>query len=567
MKKLNPQELEFHYKKIKDQFFEKQRMIYNITFIIAIVFLIFSIRYFAGTLKYVAKETTTLSQLDRYSFNRITSNEELKDKYNLWHNLSDVIDFSQTLQTSISNRTEHKLSLSDPYDHFLQFMYVPSINMWRDPFTLEIDTTLIGKKFIDNNPYDDIKLIEKWTDFFKEVGLNSALNEITSISVAWINPAKPWYFSVPITVNFEAPNKRSFLLLINKVSTTAYIDNISLVNEFTYYLRNNIKDQHTDIIEQNIPRLSSIIKKEITLDVVIGYMLREWLTDPSLASPLLTNEVIDQTIKETAWCISENEEQCLYKFRQKVASVPYLAYGVGRSDIDKIEWLRYFYNNLPPLITIDDFSFQKKDSKNSGGDPDTGYVGTFKIQIYGTDVYEQDLDDIRQELWEMCFVDGAAIDVSDAQDRINQYINELNKDRIDTQKAQELNRALDYVNKIASSYAWLSNFKKVVRMFEIYRTLKENNLCDIISSENNPDPLGFGEEKDVLDEDFDDEFEDWDEEDFDEDSEDFDEDNEFEVWDEEDLEIDPEEWVLWEEDWNDKEDSLLTNELSDDFEL
>jgi len=46
---------------------------------------------------------------------------------------------------------------------------------------------------------------------------------------------------MPITVSFRANSKRAFLLLSDKLSMTSNKENISLINEFFYYLRNEIK--------------------------------------------------------------------------------------------------------------------------------------------------------------------------------------------------------------------------------------------------------------------------------------------------------------------------------------
>jgi hypothetical protein len=56
---------------------------------------------------------------------------------------------------------------------------------------------------------------------------------------------------MPVTVRFETPNKRSFLLLINKISMTAYIQNLSLINEFMYYMWETIKEEKKDILTQS----------------------------------------------------------------------------------------------------------------------------------------------------------------------------------------------------------------------------------------------------------------------------------------------------------------------------
>jgi hypothetical protein len=56
------------------------------------------------------------------------------------------------------------------------------------------------------------------------------------------------YFYIPITVEFSSPNKRSFLLLVNKLSMTSNSNNIALLNEFFFYLLMNIKEKKADII-------------------------------------------------------------------------------------------------------------------------------------------------------------------------------------------------------------------------------------------------------------------------------------------------------------------------------
>jgi hypothetical protein len=40
-------------------------------------------------------------------------------------------------------------------------------------------------------------------------------------------------------------------------------------------------------------------------------------------------------------------------------TVPYLAYGIGRDDTDTIAGLKTFFNNIPPLLSIESFSFDE----------------------------------------------------------------------------------------------------------------------------------------------------------------------------------------------------------------
>jgi hypothetical protein len=60
----------------------------------------------------------------------------------------------------------------------------------------------------------------------------------------------PEYFYTPITIEFSSPNKRSFLLFVNKLSTTSNQNNISLLNEFFFYLLKAIRDEKVSVINQ-----------------------------------------------------------------------------------------------------------------------------------------------------------------------------------------------------------------------------------------------------------------------------------------------------------------------------
>ena len=58
------------------------------------------------------------------------------------------------------------------------------------------------------------------------------------------------YFYIPISVSFASPNKRSFLLLVNKLSMTSNSNNIALLNEFFFYLLLNIKEKKMNVVNE-----------------------------------------------------------------------------------------------------------------------------------------------------------------------------------------------------------------------------------------------------------------------------------------------------------------------------
>jgi hypothetical protein len=125
-----------------------------------------------------------------------------------------------------------------PFNVFLRFLYLPSLNVWKDPFLGTVDTTLMGSRFLENNPYTDISLINQWTDFFKHMG-SDTYNDIDAIVVNEL-VEEDQFFYIPIQVSFTAPSRRAFLFLLDKLSLTSDKNNIMLVNEFFYHLWESI---------------------------------------------------------------------------------------------------------------------------------------------------------------------------------------------------------------------------------------------------------------------------------------------------------------------------------------
>ncbi len=113
-------------------------------------------------------------------------------------------------------------------------------------------------QFLKKNPYDDIKLLQKWSDFFKSVGDNNEFNDIKNIDIGDIKENENGYFTMPVTINFIANSKRAFLLLVDKISVTSNKTNISLINEFWYYLWKEIKQDKQKEIEELTKKYTSL---------------------------------------------------------------------------------------------------------------------------------------------------------------------------------------------------------------------------------------------------------------------------------------------------------------------
>jgi hypothetical protein len=83
---------------------------------------------------------------------------------------------------------------------------------------------------------------------------------------------------------------------------------------------------------------------------------------------LIDNELINKTIKDTIVCGEESDNYCFYKFRDKYRSIPTLAYTIGiEENKNKVDDLKSFLKELPPVIKINTFTFERnlqQDIKN-----------------------------------------------------------------------------------------------------------------------------------------------------------------------------------------------------------
>lgn len=470
------------WEKIKHFLTTYERLLYTILFGLSIVFLLSMIWYRYITTNNLNAKWSFLWQTSVHNLDRLWQEESLKDVYPLWKDIDQMINFQNDLIESIVKNEDQRRRLSIPFENFLHMYYLPSINIRKDPFTDQIDTSLIGNKYIEHNKYSDINLIHEWTEFFKDVGVVDAYNTITDVKVGNLTSASDQqYFSIPVTVDFETPDKRSFLLLVNKLSLTAYLQNISLINEFMYYVRETIKEQKEDMITQH--RTNESIKNtnpDLHDDKIIWYLLYNWI-DGTIDNELITREVLLKAIYKTVWCTNEPLEECLYRFRDKMRSIPYLAYGVGRSQTDMVQWFKFFFNNMPPLLSIQSFSFEEKNQRWSNKN-EWWFKWSISINVYGKDVDPNEVRVIAQDLGNLCFVSKESMSVAIATMRTEKVINDLGRQTLDTNRSIALSQIVSFINTVSSEYETLANHRKVVRLFELYRTLKENNICDIIDT-------------------------------------------------------------------------------------
>lgn len=404
--------------------------------------------------------------------------------------MEELIKKIESIQKQNKKYTVQVEKLQAPYNYFLKFLYLPSLNIWKNPFTNEIDISVVGQKYINNNPYEDTKLISKWKTFFKKVGKNIEYNEVGDIEISSITVDKenPDLFTIKIKVPFVSNTKRSFLLLINKLSMTSNPKNISLINEFSYYLRKEIKERKKDVLNE--------IKKDDQFawwsdDKIIWYNLYQWINKQK-STNLIDEEIISSLVRKVMICPNDMDDtRCYYRFREKYSSLPSLAYTIWIvNKKNKIKAIKDFYSSIPMLMKVESFSFDRvKDNKISFMSDVLKYKGTIEIKLYWKNILETEINEVAVELWKSCFlVDewvSKKLTPELAMKKIENTIanlgeiEDINNNGLDTTRIQKIWELKELVKIIIEEYSWYSNSKKIVKLFEIYRMLKDSDICKI----------------------------------------------------------------------------------------
>jgi len=440
--------------------------------ILSIFFMIYMIISTAISVRNLNKDSQELYSTRSFNTKLLEKSTYTENLIKSTSTIDELIDHESVLSKEISRYNDYLSKLQGPYEHFTKHIFLPNLNIRKDPFMWDINIDIIWAKFLEKNPYQDIRLIEKWSSFIKNVGNNNEFNQIENITIGDIIE-KDDLFYIPINIKFIANSKRSFLLLVEKLSTTSNQKNIALINEFVYFLRENIKEEKTDIIEKLQDK-----NKNLNIDEEIWYHVYKRIFEDK-ENLLITNDIINKTIKDIIICENEQLSLCFYKFRDKYRSIPSLAYTVGlEENQNKTNDLKKFLKELPPIIKINQFTFDRNMQQNIKNYENIQYKWEIQIDIYWKGIDSVQVQEISDTLWQNCL--WVNLNPDSALKKINDtLINIWENIRINTYNTSNLRELQNIIENIKKEYNNLNHYHKVIKLFEIYRMMKDGNLCNI----------------------------------------------------------------------------------------
>ena len=476
-----------------------------ITILIAVLVVIWAIVYGRIVMNNYSEINSKSWVLREISTYNVSPNSSILAQYVENQDISTInwmIAVNDSIQDTLDKREDFKKQQKSYYEVLLQNIYLPSLNIWKNQYTQNFDMTILWQKYLDADKFQDLYLIQYWSDFIKYVWNDADYNTVESITI-WdeVEMGESDYFYIPISITFKSPNKRSFLLLVNKLSMTSNSTNIALVNEFFFHLLANIKEKKEkeikSLMKEYRPEFSTssnrtwpsnledlVWDEEIASyqDKVIGYNLYKRISyswTGKNTTPLIDDDLIVETIRENAcdWSISDAE--CFYNFREKYRDLPYIAYTIWlEKQENRTLWLYNFLKDLPSIITITDFGFDKFSNSSFLNNEQEQYEWSVSFNSYWRNITQKELDETSLALWKLCFWNNSdkAISPDLALSRINDTISSLwwGDENINVSALWELQWIF---TKIVSEYEWLSNYNKMIRLFEIWRMMNDGNLC------------------------------------------------------------------------------------------
>ena len=182
--------------------------------------------------------------------------------------------------------------------------------------------------------------------------------------------------------------------------------------------------------------------------------------------------------------MSESQESCYFRFRDKYRSLPSLAYTIGqRNGANKVLLLKDFYRNIPPLIAIESFVFDKAEDTGMTLAEQGAYAGTVSFKIYGRGISNEDADQIGQLLTQQCYGSGAKaqLTLESALQKVNDQLSLLStNDNGGEGKVSRIANLLELKEDFeqdAKDYPNLTPYAQIVKKFEVLRSLKNLSLC------------------------------------------------------------------------------------------
>ena len=189
-----------------------------VSVLVALVVVCWVIYYWKVVMDEYSEINSHADELKNFSsYINVKPDNKKLSSYSEWDALDTInsmIEVNNRIAEELAGDEIFKQKQKDYYEVLLQNIYLPSLNIWKDPYTKNFNMSVLWQQYLESDKFQDLYLIQYWSDFAKYVGNDADYNTIDQITV-WDKTVLEWnpdYFYIPITISFSSPNKRSFCL-------------------------------------------------------------------------------------------------------------------------------------------------------------------------------------------------------------------------------------------------------------------------------------------------------------------------------------------------------------------
>jgi hypothetical protein len=88
-------------------------------------------------------KSSQLFSTSTYDIRALQSDPDIKGILKSTESIKDLLEENKNTQSEINKYTDYLHSLQIPYTYLLKYIYLPSLNVWKENYTDKIDTNLI----------------------------------------------------------------------------------------------------------------------------------------------------------------------------------------------------------------------------------------------------------------------------------------------------------------------------------------------------------------------------------------------------------------------------------------
>lgn len=140
--------------------------------------------------------------------------------------------------------------------------------------------------------------------------------------------------------------------------------------------------------------------------------------------------------------------------------------------------LKKFMQQLPPIFAIQSFEFDTVKSPTLADATNNKYQGKVVISVYGKSATTTEVQEIASVLGKKCLLSAQPLTTAESLTLIQNAIVKLSDgNKIDTTYGDDLRELKQVVSSLDEEFPTLSNYKKTIKLFELYRMLTDAGLC------------------------------------------------------------------------------------------